>query len=147
LARDLLDCVAPQVPGRPIRSLADGGDATQDSTRQLPKAPPVVGRLPISAQLSTLPPTPTHQRRGAPRNKGDLLGSPQPLAQTAKGWAPHPSAAGAAIQAWEGLWHAVLPGRLVRGVVLRRHGKPAPTQPGHRKPSPAIAAFFTTALP
>jgi hypothetical protein len=146
LARDILDFVAQQVPGRPIRSLADGGYATKDSIRQLPKATHVVGRLPISAKLYTLPPTPTHKRRGAPRKKGDLIGSPQTLAQTATGWAPHPSEAGAEIQAWDGLWHAVLPGRLVRVVVLRRHGTPAPTQPGQRKPPPAIEAFFTTDL-
>ena len=34
LARDILDFLAEQVPGRPIRSLADGGDATKDYTRQ-----------------------------------------------------------------------------------------------------------------
>jgi hypothetical protein len=102
--------------------------------------------LPISAQLSTLPPTPTPKHRGAPRNKGDLIGSPRTLAQTAKGWSPHPSEAGAALQAWKGLWHAVLPGRLVRGVVRRRAGKPTPKQPGQRKPPPAIEAFCTTDL-
>jgi DDE superfamily endonuclease len=146
LARDILDFIAQQVPGRPIRSLADGGYATKDYVRQLPKATHVVGRLPISAQLYTLPPTPTPKRRGAPRKKGDLIGSPKTLAQTATGWSPHPSEAGAEIQAWTGLWHAVLPGRLVRVVVLRRAGKPTPTQPGQRKPPPAIEAFFTTDL-
>src|SRR6266849_5772677 len=120
LARDILDFMAQQVPGRPIRSLADGGYATKDYVRQLPNATHVVGRLPISAKLYTLPPTPTHKRRGAPRKKGDLIGSPKTLAQTAKGWAPHPSEAGAEIHAWDGLWHPVLPGRLVRVVVLRR---------------------------
>ena len=146
LARDILDFVAQQVPGRPIRSLADGGYATKDYVRRLPKATHVVGRLPISAKLYTLPPTPPHKRRGAPRKKGDLIGSPKTLAQTATGWSPHPSEAGAEIQAWDGLWHAVLPGRLVRVVVLRREGTPAPKQPGQRKPPPAIEAFFTTDL-
>ena len=146
LARDILDCMAQQVPGRPIRSLADGGYATKDSVRQWPDATHVVGRLPISAKLSTLPPKPTQKRRGAPRKKGDLIGSPQTLAQTAKGWSPHPSEAGAERQAWCGLWHAVLPGRLVRVVVLRRDGTHAPKRPGHRKPPPALEAFFTTDL-
>src|SRR6267143_1561692 len=146
LARDILDFLAAQMPGRPIRSLADGGYATKDYLRQLPEATHVVGRLPISAKLYTLPPQPTTKRRGAPRKKGDLIGSPKTLAQTAKGWSPHPSEAGAEIQAWDGLWHAVLPGRLVRVVVLRRDGKSAPKQPGHRKPPPAIEAFFTTDL-
>jgi hypothetical protein len=141
LARALLACIAPQVPGRPIRSLADGGYATKDYVRQWPKAPHVVGRLPISAPLYTVPPTPTPTRRGAPRKQGDLLGSPRPLAQTAKGWSPHPSEAGAEIQAWQGLWHAGLPGRLVRVVVRRRAGKPTPKQPGQRTPPPPSKPF------
>jgi hypothetical protein len=146
LARDILDFLAAQMPGRPIRSLADGGYATKDYSRQLPEATHVVGRLPISAKLYTLPSKPTTKRRGAPRKKGDLIGSPKTLAQTSKGWSPHPSEAGAEIQAWTGLWHAVLPGRLVRVVVLRRDGTSAPKQPGQRKPPPAIEAFFTTDL-
>jgi hypothetical protein len=138
LARDILDFVAQQVPERPLRSLADGGYATKDYVRQLPKATHVVGRLPISAQLYTLPPTPMQKRRGAPRKKGDLIGSPKTLAQTAKGWSPHPSEAGAEIQAWDGLWHAVLPGRLVRVVVLRRAGPPPPnSQAKENHPQPS----------
>jgi hypothetical protein len=146
LARDILDFLAAQVPGRPIRSLADGGYATKDYSRQLPETTHVVGRLPISAKLYTIPPKPTPPRRGAPRKKGDLIGSPKTLAQTCMGWSPHPSEAGAEVQAWEGLWHSVLPGRLVRVVVLRRDGKAAPKQPGQRKPPPSIEAFYTTDL-
>jgi len=146
LARTLLDFVAAQLPGRSIRSLADGGYATKDSVRQLPTAAQVVGRFPISAKLYELPPSPTPKRRGAPRKKGALIGSPKTLAQTTTGWGPHPSEAGAEIQAWCGLWHTVLPGRLVQVVVLRRQSKPATTQPGQRKPPPAIEAFFTTDL-
>ena len=40
----------------------------------------------------------------------------------------------------------MLPGRLVRVVVLRRESKPATKRPGPRKPPPAIEAFFTTDL-
>ena len=146
LARDILDFLAAQVPGRPIRSLADGGYATRDYARQLPEAAHVVGRFPISAKLYTLPPTPTQKRRGAPRKTGDLIGSPKTLVQTSQGWSPHPSEAGTEIHAWCGLWHSVLPGRLVRVVVLRRESKPATKRPGHRKPPPAIEAVFTTDL-
>lgn len=146
LARAILDCVAEQLPGRSIRSLADGGYATKDYVRQLPTAAHVVGRFPISAKLYALPPSPTPKRRGAPRKKGALIGSPKTLAQTTQGWGPHPREAGAEIQAWCGLWHAVLPGHLVRVVVLRRQGKPTTKQPGQRKPPPAIEAFFTTDL-
>lgn len=146
LARAILDFMAEQLPGRPIRSLADGGYATKDYVRRLPEAVHIVGRFPISAKLYEVPPPHPPKRRGAPRKKGDLIGSPKTLAQTATGWSPHPSEAGAEIQAWDGLWHAVLPGRLVRVVVLRRPGTSATKQPGHRKPPPAIEAFFTTDL-
>ena len=146
LARDILDFLAAQLPGRPIRSLADGGYATKDYSRRLPETVHVVGRFPISAKLYEVPPPPPPKRRGAPRKKGALIGSPKTLAQTVKGWSPHPSEAGAELQAWEGLWHAVLPGRLVRVVVLRRQGKPATKQPSQRKPPPALEAFFTTDL-
>lgn len=146
LARAILDFVTEQLPGRSIRSLADGGYATKDYVRQLPKAAHVVGRCPISAKLYELPPSPAPKRRGAPRKKGELIGSPKTLAQTTQGWEPHPTEAGAAIQAWCGLWHAVLPGRLVQVVVLRRQGKPATKQQGQRKPPPAIEALFTTDL-
>ena len=146
LAHDMLKFIAEQLPGRPLRSLADGGYATKDYVRQLPDSAHVVGRFPINAKLFELPPPPPPKRRGAPRKKGDLIGSPKTLAQTATGWSPHPSEAGAEIQAWDGLWHAVLPGRFVRVVVLRREGKASPKQPGQRKPPPAIEAFFTTDL-
>ena len=68
----LLDCVAEQLPERPIRSLADGGYATKDYGRPLPEAH-VVGRFPISAKLYELPPLPPPKRRGAPRKKGALI--------------------------------------------------------------------------
>jgi len=126
--------------------LADGGYATKDYVRQLPKAAHVVGRFPISAKLYELPPPSTRKRRGAPRKKGDLIGSPKTLAQTAPGWEPHPSEAGAEIQAWCGLWHPVLPGRLLRVVVVRRQGQGGSTRTGHRKPPPPVEAFFTTDL-
>jgi hypothetical protein len=106
LARDILDFLAEQVPGRPIQSLADGGYATKDYVRRLPKAVHSVGRFPISAKLYEVPPPPSPKRRGAPRKKGDLIGSPKTLAQTATGWLSHPSEAGAEFHAWDGLWHA-----------------------------------------
>ena len=146
LARDILDFMAEQVPGRPIRSLADGGYATKDYVRQLPTSAHVVGRLPISAKLYELPPKLTKKRRGTPRKKGDLLGSPKTLAQTAKGWEPHPTEAGAERQAWCGLWHSVLPGRLIRVVVVRREAKHCTKKAGQRTPPPPVEAFFTTDL-
>jgi hypothetical protein len=145
LARAMLDFVAEQLPGRPIRALADGGYATKDYGRDLPASTHVVGRFPVSAQLYELPPPP-QKRRGAPRKKGDLIGSPKTLAKTDTGWAPHPSEAGAETQAWCGLWHSVLPGRLIRVVVVRREATRGLNTPGRRKPLPAVEALFTTDL-
>ena len=146
LARGILDFLAEQVPGRPIRSLADGGYATKDYARRLPATAHLVGRFPISAKLYTLPSMPTTQRRGAPRKKGDLIGAPKTLVQTSQGWLPYPREAGVEIHAWCGLWHSVLPGRLVRVVVLRRDRQGATKRPGQRKLPPAVEAFFTTDL-
>jgi hypothetical protein len=146
LVRTILDFVAAQVPGRSIRSSADGGYATKDYVRQLPPRTQIVGRFPVSAKLYEVPPPPRPQRRGAPRKKGALIGSPKLLAQTATGWTPHPHEAGAEFQAWCGLWHPVLPGRLVRVVVVRRDATRATLRRGHRKPPPAVEAFFTTDL-
>jgi hypothetical protein len=107
LARAILDCVAEPWPGRPIRALADGGDAPKDDGRAFPAAPHVVGRFPLSAKLYELPPTPTQKRRGAPRQKGARIGSPKPVAQTATGGAPPPRDVGAEVHAGGGLWHSV----------------------------------------
>ena len=85
LARALLDCVAEQVPGRPLRRLADGGSATKEAVRPWPKTAHGVGRCPSRATLDALPPPPAATRRGAPRTNGALLGSPKTLGQTATG--------------------------------------------------------------
>jgi hypothetical protein len=146
LARDILDFMAEQLPGRHIRSVADGGYATKDYARELPDAVHAVGRFPISAKLYELPPKPMTKRRGAPRKKGALIGSPKTLAQTAAGWLPHPNEAGAEVQAWCGLWHSVLPGRLIRVVVVRRDAQHCLKKPAQRKPPPPVEAFFTTDL-
>jgi DDE superfamily endonuclease len=146
LARDILDFAAEQLPNHPLRSLTDGGYATKDYVRQLPASAHAVGRIPITAKLYAWPQRPEKKCRGARRKKGDVIGAPKTLAETTEGWAPHPTEAGAEIQAWCGLWHAVLPGRLIRVVVLRRNPERLRKKPGQRKPPPAIEAFFTTDL-
>lgn len=138
--------MAEQVPARHLGSLADGGYTTKDYVRKLPEAAHVVGRYPISAKLDELPPMPEHKRRGAPRKQGHLIGSPKTLATTETGWALHPSEAGAKVQAWRGLWHAVLPGRLMQLVVVRRDATRCTQKPWQRKPPPPVEAFFTTDL-
>ena len=81
-----------------------------------------------------------------PPKKGPVLGSPKTLARKRSGWQPHPTEAGALIQAWTGLWHTVLPGRLLRVVVVRRPTPLRPRPPRRRKPRPPLEAFFTTDL-
>jgi DDE superfamily endonuclease len=146
LAREIVDFVAAQLPARQIRVLGDGSYATKECLQQLPATVDVVSRMLITGKLSEPPPQPRGARRGCPPKKGSLLGSPKTLARKRYGWQPHPREAEAVVQAWEGVWHAVLPGRLIRVVVVRR---PAPTRarkPGQRKPPPPVEAFFTTDL-
>jgi hypothetical protein len=146
LARELMDFVATELPGRRIRVLADGGYATKEILRGLPPSVDVVSRMLITGKLYELPHLSPGSRRGRPPTKGKLLGSPKTLARKRTGWQPHPSEAGAQVQAWEGLWHAVLPERRVRIVVVRRQALKQTKKSGQRKPPPPLEAFFTTDL-
>jgi Transposase DDE domain len=146
LAREIVDFVAVQLPTRRIRVLGDGGYATKDTLGQLPATVDVVSRMLITGKLYALPSSPILPRRGCPPKKGVLLGSPKTLARKRSGWQPHPTEAGALVQAWTGLWHTVLPGRLIRVVVVRRPRQLRARKPGQRKPLPPVEAFFTTDL-
>jgi hypothetical protein len=146
LAREIVDFVAAQLPARHIRALADGGYATQEYLRDLPASVNVISRLLLTGKLYALPLKPAGPRPGRPPQKGPLLGSPKTLARKRHGWQPHPTEAGALVQAWDGLWQTVLPGRLIRVVVLRRPATPRGRKPGQRKPPSPIEAFFTTDL-
>jgi transposase len=146
LAREIVNFVAAQLPARPICVLSDGGYATKDYLQQLPATVNVVGRMLSTGKLYARPPQSRGPRRGCPPKRGPVLGAPKPWARQRGGWQPHSSEAGAFVQAWEGVWPAALPGRLLRVVVVRR---PTPTRvrkPGQRKPPPPVEAFFTTAL-
>jgi hypothetical protein len=146
LAREIVDFVATQLPTRHVRVLSDGGYATKESLQQLPATVDVVGRMLITGKLYAPPPLREQSRRGCPPKKGSLLGSPKTLARKRSGWQPHPTEAGALVQGWDGLWHTVLPGRLLRVVVVRRPATTCSRQPGQRKPPPPLEAFFTTDL-
>jgi hypothetical protein len=146
LARELVDFVAAQLPTRRICVLGDGGYATKDTLQQLPATVDVVSRMLITGKLYAPPPPRTIPRRGCPPKKGVLLGSPKTLARKRSGWQPHPTEAGALVQAWTGLWHTVLPGRLLRVVVVRHPRQFRTRKPGQRKPLPRVEAFFTTDL-
>lgn len=145
-ARTLVDVVASQLPGRQMRVLGDGGDATQAGVRDLPPSVHGVSRCLLSGTLYARPEPPGGTRRGRRPRTGERLGSPKPLARRRRGWPPHPTAAKAEVHAGVGRWHTVLPGRRVRVVVVRRPPAPRATQPGPRTPRPRVAAFFTTAL-
>jgi hypothetical protein len=146
LAREIVDFVATQLPERHVRLLADGGYATKDCRRQLPSTVNVVSRMLVTGQLYAPPPQPQGPRRGCPPKKGPLLGSPKTFARQRSGWQPHPTEAGALVQAWDGLWHSVLPGRRIRVVVVRRPRAKRAKKPGQRQPRPPVEAFFTTDL-
>jgi hypothetical protein len=147
LARGIVALAAQHLPNRTIRVVADGEYATKAFLRHLPKRVQVICRVFSTAKLYQVPLTPTQKRRGAPRKKGDLIGSPKTLAQQPAGWHPHPQEAGALVQSWVGLWHSVLPGQPIRLVVVRRpshEGPPGPTGKtlcGRLKP---LEAFLST---
>ena len=146
LAREIVDFVAAQLPARQIRALGDGGYATKEYLRKLPTTVHVIPRLLLTGKLYERPPQPAGPRAGRPPLKGPLLGSPTTLARRRHGWQPHPTEAGALVQAWEGLWHSVLPGRPLRVVVVRRPATTRTRKPGQRQPPPPVEAFFTTDL-
>jgi DDE superfamily endonuclease len=146
LAREIVDFVAAQLPMRRIRVLGDGGYATKDTLQQLPPTVDVVSRMLITGKLYAPPPPRIAPCRGCPPKKGPLLGSPKTLARKRRGWQFHPTEAGTLVQAWTGLWHSVLPGRLIQVVVVRRPARPRGRKPGQRKPLPPVEAFFTTDL-
>ena len=132
LARRIVDHVAATLPTRAIRVATDGGYATQAFLRALPTNVDVVGRFLLTAKLYQPPPPRKKGQRGAPRKKGDLIGSPKTLATPSSAWHPHPQEAGAFIQSWVGIWHSVLPGRLLRVVVVC--GRTLTARPSPRAP-------------
>jgi DDE superfamily endonuclease len=147
LARRIVDQVAATLPARAIRVATDGGYATQAFLRALPTNVAVVGRCLLTAKLYQPPPTRVKGQRGAPRKKGDVIGSPQTLATPSAAWQPHPQEAGACIQSWVGIWHSVLPGRLLRVVVVWRPHLAGPQKPHGRKAFgrlKPLEAFFST---
>lgn len=100
----------------------------------------------VTGKLYDLPPPLRGPRRGRPPPKGPVLGSPKTLARKRHGWQPHPTEAGTLVQAWVGLWPSVLPGRVLRVVVVRRPPRPRSRQARQHKPPPPVEAFFTTDL-
>jgi hypothetical protein len=98
----------------------------------------VVGRMPKNSVLYARPAPPPRGKRGPKPKKGERLGSAEELARQTWGWRAHPTEAGAEIRVLEGLWHSVLPGVPLKGVLVRRK-KP-------KRPRQALEVFFTTDL-
>jgi len=148
LAREIIDLAAAVLADRRILVCGDGGYATKDFLRNLPKNLKVVSRFPINSKLYALPEAPAGGRVGRKPQKGQLIGKPKTLLENPKGWQAHPSEEGALIKVFTGLWHSVLPGVQLRMViVLRKDYQSAPSGNVHPKSKKReLEAFFTTDL-
>ena len=114
---------------------ADGGYATKEFLRELPNNVVVTGRFPIASKLYQLPGPRPKGKRGPKLKKGPLIGTAKTLAVQA-GWHVHPTEEHTWIATYQGLWHSVLPGQLIRVVLIKRD-KPT----GREK---LLEAFFST---
>jgi hypothetical protein len=133
-------------PTRRVLSVQDGEFATQYFLRHLPEQVHVVGRFPKNSPLYDRPPIQDPgqpRRRGRPPTKGPRLGTPCEFADQVQGWRPHPNEAGAEVRLVEGLWPRVLPGLMLRVVLVRRLA--LRHHPSKRKRQRWLEAFFTTA--
>lgn len=137
LARESIDLAARLLPSRRIIVTGDGGYATKDFLRDRPKSVSVVSRLPINSKLYAWPVLPSKGRRGRKPKTGKLLGSPQTLALECSDFLPHPTEKGASIKEIVGIWHTVLPGQLIRVVIVERDTSQSPK----KRP---LEAFFST---
>jgi hypothetical protein len=78
LAREVVDFVAAQLPGRRLRVPADGGYATKEYLRGLPAAVHGVSRMLVTGKLYALPAPPVGPRWGCPPQRGLCSGRPRP---------------------------------------------------------------------
>ena len=143
LAREMLDRVCAVVgPERKVLSVQDGDYSTQYFLRDLPKNAEVVGRFPINSPLYAVAKPKAKGTPGPQAKKGARLGTAKTLAEEQAGWQPHPSEPGAEVCVIEGLWQSVLPGVVLRVVLVRR---PALKQAkSKRQRQKWLEAFFTT---
>jgi hypothetical protein len=102
----------------------------------------VVGRFPVNSRLYEAPPTERPPGRPGPMpRKGPEIGSPQTLAKEENSFGPHPTEEGAEVQVVCGIWDSVLPGVMLRVVVVRR------PDVGEQSRKNELEAFFTTLGP
>lgn len=143
LARKMVDLVANLLPHRQIQVVGDGGYATKEFLRDLPDSVKVVLRFPISSKLYALPKPPPKGRRGRKPKKGELIGSPKSLINQPIDWINHPTEKRTLVADFTGLWHTVLPGVVIRIVIVYRKAY----QPRLRfTQKRVLEAFFTTDL-
>jgi hypothetical protein len=135
LARQMVDLLAATLPERNIVVSADGGYATKEFLRELPANVAITGRFSVSSKLYQPPGPRPKSKRGPKPKKGALVGSAKTLVDE-PGWQPHPDEEHTWIKSYQGLWHSVLPGKLIKVIILKRN-KPT----GRQK---SLEAFFST---
>lgn len=145
LAREMLDRLCGAVSeGRKVRSVQDGNYATRYFLRQLPDEAEVISRLPKNSPLYGEPALKPKGRPGPQAKKGKRLGTALDFAEEETAWRAHPSESGAEVRLVRGLWHSVLPGRVLQVVLVRRnHLRQATSK---RRRQRWLEVFFTTAL-
>jgi len=104
----------------------------------------VVGRMPKNGSLYERPGPQPEEKPGPDPEKGDKIGSPKELAESALGWASHPTEEDAQVYSFEAIWQSVLPGKRLRILILRRpHLNDADSA---KKRKRYLEVFFTTDL-
>ena len=140
LARQIVDLLAATLPERSIVVSADGGYATKEFLRALPENVAVTGRFPIASKLYQRPGPRPKGKRGPKSKKGALIGTAKTLVNEAD-WQPHPTQEHTWVKSYQGLWHSVLPAKLINVVILKRDAGGRPQPIGRQK---SVEAFFST---
>jgi hypothetical protein len=150
LGQRLVNRVAEELgPERRVLSVQDGNYATQYFLQDLSENVDVVGRMPKNAALYERPGPQPENKPGPDPEKGDKIGSPEELveeklAESGPKWQEHPIEEDAEVYSFEAIWQGVLPGEVLRVVILRRpHLKDADSA---KKRKRYLEVFFTTDL-
>jgi hypothetical protein len=150
LGQRLVKRVAEETsPDRRVLSVQDGNYATQYFLQGLPENAGVVGRMPKNAALYERPGPQPQNKPGPDPEKGDKIDSPEELVGeelvgSGLGWQEHPTEEDAEVYSFEAIWQSVLPGQVLRIVILRRpHLKDADSA---KKRKHYLEVFFTTDL-
>lgn len=145
LGQRLLERVAEEVgPERQVLSVQDGNYATQYFLQGLPENAHVVGRLPKNSPLYRRSGLKSEGKPGPQPTKGPRIGSPEELVEDGLPWQTHRNEAGTQTYSPETLLHSVLPGRLLRVVIVRRPDFKETISVS--KPRRYLEVFFTTDL-